>query len=114
MTTEAFDALAKIVKEALRGVIDPELGYNIVDLGLVYDVAVEDGGAGGVARIAMTTTTRGCPATSYLKDGAREAASVVPGVASVDVSLTYDPPWTPEMMTDQAKEHLGIGAGNGW
>ena len=56
-------------------VIDPELGYNIVDLGLVYDVEVEDG---GVADITMTTTTRGCPATSYLKDGARDAAWSVP------------------------------------
>jgi metal-sulfur cluster biosynthetic enzyme len=86
-------------------VIDPELGYNIVDLGLVYDVAVEDG---GLVRVAMTTTTRGCPATGYLRDGARDAASSVPSVGTVDVALTYNPPWTPDMMTADAKHHLGI------
>ena len=59
------------VKEALRLVIDPELGYNIVDLGLVYAVLVNDG---GVVNIVMTTTTRGCPATNYMKEGARDAA----------------------------------------
>ncbi|HWM82209.1 MAG TPA: metal-sulfur cluster assembly factor [Pseudolabrys sp.] len=114
MSTAALDDLAAIVKEALRVVIDPELGYNIVDLGLIYDVAVEDGGNGGIAHVAMTTTTRGCPATSYLQNGAEDAAASVPGIASVDVTLTYDPPWTPEMMTDDAKQHLGIGARSGW
>ncbi|WP_244480699.1 metal-sulfur cluster assembly factor [Mesorhizobium sp. Root157] len=99
------------VKEALRLVIDPELGYNIVDLGLVYDVAIEDG---GVANITMTTTTRGCPATNYLKDGARDAAWSVVGVEFVDVKLTYEPPWTPEMMSVEAKRHLGIADGDGW
>jgi metal-sulfur cluster biosynthetic enzyme len=114
MSTEAIDDLAAIVKEALRVVIDPELGYNIVDLGLIYDVAVEVGDNGGIAHVAMTTTTRGCPATSYLQNGAEDAAASVPGIASADVTLTYDPPWTPEMMTEAAKQHLGIGARSGW
>jgi metal-sulfur cluster biosynthetic enzyme len=93
------------VTDALRLVIDPELGHNIVDLGLVYDVAVEDGGA---ASITMTTTTRGCPATNYLRDGAEQAAVSVEGVESVDVQLTYDPPWTPQMMNAETKRHFGI------
>ena len=93
------------IREALRQVIDPELGYNIVDLGLVYDVAV---GEGGVVCITMTTTTPGCPATSYLKQGAGESASSVPGVEFADVKLTYEPRWTPEMMSPEAKAHLGI------
>ncbi len=105
MTPEASEAFAGQIKEALRLVIDPELGYNIVDLGLVYDVSVEDG---GVVRVAMTTTTGGCPATGYLKDGARDAAWSVPSVEFVDIALTYDPPWTPDMMTPDAKHHLGI------
>jgi metal-sulfur cluster biosynthetic enzyme len=94
------------IREALRCVIDPELGYNIVDLGLVYDVAVEDGGE---VRIVMTTTTRGCPATNYLKQGAGEAARTVQGVEVVDVMLIYEPRWTPEMMTREAAAHLGLG-----
>lgn len=98
------------IQEALRQVIDPELGYNIVDLGLVYEVAVE---AGGVVHISMTTTTPGCPATNYLKGGAGEAAGNVPGVEFVDVKLTYEPRWTPDLMSREAKAHFGITDGGG-
>lgn len=111
MTAKTTDDLVERIKDALRLVVDPELGYNIVDLGLIYDVAVEDG---GVARITMTTTTRGCPASSYLKDGARDAVCGVPAVEFVEVKLTYEPPWTPEMMSTEAREHLGISDGSGW
>lgn len=93
------------IRAALRQVIDPELGYNIVDLGLIYDVAIDDG---GVVHVIMTTTTPGCPATSYLKKGAGEAASAVPGVEFVDVKLTYEPRWTPELMSPEAKVNFGI------
>jgi metal-sulfur cluster biosynthetic enzyme len=99
------DALAERVREALREVIDPEIGFNIVDIGLVYQIAIEDG---GIVRVTMTTTTRGCPATSYLRDGAGEAAQSVEGVEWADVKLTYDPPWTSEMMSSVAKDYLGI------
>ncbi len=103
------EALADGVMAALRRVIDPELGYNIVDLGLVYRVEIDD----GAVNVVMTTTTRGCPATDYLRGGAGAASASAPGVKSSDVELTYDPPWTPEMMSPQAKAHLGIGEG-GW
>jgi len=99
------DALVERVTDALRVVIDPELGYNIVDLGLVYSVKAAEG---GVVDILMTTTTRGCPATNFLKEGARDGAWAVPGVEFVDVTLTYEPHWDPEMMTDAAKAHLGF------
>jgi metal-sulfur cluster biosynthetic enzyme len=99
------DALVEQVTDALRVVIDPELGYNIVDLGLVYSIKAAEG---GVVDIVMTTTTRGCPATSFLKDGARDGAWAVPGVEFVDVTLTYEPHGTPEMRTDAAKQHLGF------
>ncbi|MGO8911770.1 MAG: metal-sulfur cluster assembly factor [Bradyrhizobium sp.] len=111
MSAENTEELVERIKDALRIVIDPELGYNIVDLGLVYDVAVEDA---GVARITMTTTTRGCPATRFLKDGARDAAWTVPGIEFVDVELSYEPRWTPQMMSPEAMEHFGITAGGGW
>lgn len=100
------NALVEKIREALREVIDPEIGFNIVDIGLVYDIAIEDD---GIARVTMTTTTRGCPATNYLRDGAGEAAQSVGGVHWADVRLTYDPPWTPEMMSRVAKEYLGVG-----
>lgn len=93
------------VREALSGVIDPELGDNIVDLGLVYAVLINEG---GVVNVLMTTTTRGCPASSYLKDGAREAVAGIPDVRSVEVTLVYDPPWTPDMLSEAARRHLGF------
>jgi metal-sulfur cluster biosynthetic enzyme len=111
MTVEAIGDLAAQIKDALRLVIDPELGYNIVDLGLVYDVAIPKAGA---VHITMTTTTRGCPATSYLAEGARDAAATIPTVELVEVTLSYDPPWTPQMMSAQAKQHLGISDTQGW
>ncbi|KXF76095.1 aromatic ring hydroxylase [Paramesorhizobium deserti] len=100
-TTLLEDAIC----DALRLVIDPELGENLVDLGLIYDIAV--GGDGG-AYVEMTTTTRGCPATAYLRDAVQTAVWNVPGIHYVEVRLTYEPPWRPEMMDDAAKRHLGI------
>jgi metal-sulfur cluster biosynthetic enzyme len=101
----ADNMLVEDIKGSLRSVIDPELGHNVVDLGLIYEVTVEGDAA---ARVIMTTTTRGCPATAFLKQGVYDSASSVPGVASVDVTLTYDPPWTPQMISEEAKQFLGI------
>jgi len=95
MTDEARDLLRDEVLQALRMVIDPELGENLVDLGLIYGVDVDDGGG---VRIAMSTTTKGCPATAYLKDAVHSAAAFVEGVERVEVRLTYDPPWSPDMI----------------
>lgn len=102
--TEANE-LVDVIKDALHEVIDPELGYNIADLGLIYDVSVE---AGGEVRVTMTTTTPGCPATNYLGQGVSDKVTGVPGVKSVKVKLTYEPRWTPEMMSPEAKTHFGI------
>ncbi|MCW5708297.1 metal-sulfur cluster assembly factor [Shinella sp.] len=88
-------ALTEAIRNALRMIIDPEIGRNIVDLGLIYEIAVEEG---GIVRIAMTTTTRGCPASDYLKDAVSNCVWYVPGVEYAEVRLTYEPPWTPEMM----------------
>lgn len=88
-------ALTEAIRNALRMIIDPEIGRNIVDLGLIYEIAVEEG---GIARIAMTTTTRGCPASGYLKDAVSNCVWYVPGVEYAEVRLTYEPPWTPEMI----------------
>ncbi len=85
------------IEAALRQVIDPELGLNVMDLGLIY--ALQLGKAGQVL-ITMTTTTIGCPATTYLVDGVRAAAESVAGRHAVNVELTYDPRWTPELIRD--------------
>ncbi len=103
MTTNGEDLVAR-VKEALCAVIDPELGYNIVDLGFVYDVSVD----GGAAHITMTATSRGCPATAFLKEGVADCALQVEGVASVDVTMTFEPPWQPGMISPEVKASLGF------
>lgn len=97
------------IRDALRVVIDPELGYNVVDLGFIYDITVEEG---GLVRITMTTTTPGCPATGYLKEGITNSVWSVPEVEFVEVQLTLEPAWNPEMMTAQARADLGFAACN--
>jgi metal-sulfur cluster biosynthetic enzyme len=110
VSTAAAAVFGVQIDDALRTVIDPELGHNVLDLGLIYDVSVAD----GTAQVIMTTTTRGCPATNYLKQGVHESVSSVPGITAVEVTLTYEPPWTPMMMSDDAKEFLGITDDSGW
>lgn len=102
------DQLVERVRDALRVVIDPELGENIVDLGFIYGIAV----VGGAAHITMTATTRGCPATSFLKEAAQAAASAIPGVDSVDVTMTFEPPWSPSRIEPGARASLGFAAVN--
>jgi metal-sulfur cluster biosynthetic enzyme len=86
------------IREALRTVIDPELGHNIVDLGMVYDIDAEDL---GLVRIVMTTTARFCPASAFLREAVATAAGAIDGVNSVEVELTYDPPWDPDRMAPE-------------
>lgn len=80
------------IREALRGVIDPEIGMSVVELGLIYGVAVD----GGNVSITMTLTAAGCPLHEVMADWVREAIARVPGVERVDVHVTFDPPWTPD------------------
>jgi metal-sulfur cluster biosynthetic enzyme len=94
------------IREALRHVVDPEIGVNIVDLGLVYRIEVE----GARARIAMTMTSPACPLADYLKDLATSAIRRhVPDVVDVDINLEWEPPWDPDMMSDEARRQLGEG-----
>jgi metal-sulfur cluster biosynthetic enzyme len=97
-----FDEAA--VREALRTVDDPEAGMNIVDLGLVYGVAVEP----GTVRVQMTMTSAACPLSGMMVDAAHEAvASVAPAGTQVAVDLVWDPPWSPEKMSGTAREFFG-------
>jgi metal-sulfur cluster biosynthetic enzyme len=104
MTGELVD----LIRDAMRVVIDPELGHNIVDLGFIYDISiVED-----AVRITMTATSPGCPATGFLKDGVANSVSRVPGVGSVEVEMTFDPPWTPAHIEPVVRASLGFAAVN--
>ncbi len=92
------------VLDALHEVIDPELGYNIVDLGLIYSLDVDD----GVVRISMTMTTPGCPAQDYIMAGVHERARNLPGVTQVDIGLVWEPRWSFKQMSPVARAHFGI------
>lgn len=105
MSDQEDETWAAGVRESLRVVIDPELGENVVDLGLIYQVSV---GHDGTAYIEMTTTTRACPATGFLKEAVQAAAGIAPGIHNVEIRLTYEPPWTPKMMNVDAKRRLGL------
>ena len=93
------------VLEVLRQVEDPELGMDVVDLGLVYDVEVE----GPKVKVLYSLTSMGCPAGPLIAGDMERAAREVEGVEEVDLELTFDPPWTPDKMSDDAKFILGFG-----
>lgn len=92
------------VWEALRAVIDPEIGLNIVDLGLIYDLGIT---SEGTVRIEMTLTTPGCPLHTAIHDAIHGVLAPIPGVRSVDLDLVWLPPWTPEMITPAGRRSLG-------
>src|SRR5450759_629228 len=94
------------IREALRHVVDPEVDDVHADLGVVYRIEVE----GARARIAMTMTSPTCPLADYLKDLATSAIRRhVPDVVDVDINLEWEPPWDPDMMSDEARRQLGEG-----
>jgi metal-sulfur cluster biosynthetic enzyme len=93
------------VFEALRQVEDPELGMDIVDLGLLYDAEI----AGSKVKVIHSLTSMGCPAGPMIQDDIRSVVSSLPDVDDVEIELTWDPPWTPDKMSEDAKFILGIG-----
>lgn len=99
-------ATEDLVREALKEVYDPEIGVNIVDLGLVYDLAVGDE---GVVDVTMTLTTPMCPLSEYIEAEVQNTlVGNVPGVTATKVNLVWTPPWNPSMMSDDAKLELGF------
>jgi len=94
------------VRDVLRQVIDPELGINIVDLGLVYRIEID----GPRVRVEMTMTSPACPLGSYLTDLVDSAIRWrIHEVAEVDIVLVWQPPWNPDLMSDEAKQQLNGG-----
>lgn len=97
------------VREELKKVIDPELFINIVDLGLVYVVDVKDNEQGECdVTIEMTMTSPACPAGPQLIAQSKQVVQQMEGVSDVEVKLVMDPPWSPDRMTDDARDQLGI------
>jgi metal-sulfur cluster biosynthetic enzyme len=93
------------VIEGLREVYDPELHYNIYDLGLVYDIGIQPDNS---VKILMTLTTPMCPIGPMVTEQIQEMIGLMPGVKDVDVEFTFDPAWSPEKMSDEARADLGL------
>lgn len=93
------------VISCLEGVIDPEIGLNIVDLGLIYGVEIDDD---GMVHVQMTLTTPGCPMHDQMSTAAVRVLKRMEGVKDAHVEVVWDPPWTPERMTNRAKVMLGF------
>ena len=92
------------VFNALRECYDPEIPVNVVDLGLIYDVAIDD----DHVNVVMTLTARGCPAHTFISEGIRVRVAAIPGVKSANVQVVWDPPWDPSRMSAAAKKRLGL------
>ena len=93
------------VVEALRQVEDPELGMDIVDLGLFYEAEI----TGSKVKVTHSLTSMGCPAGPMIQEDIHSVVAALPDVEDVEIELTWDPPWTPDKMSDDAKFILGIG-----
>jgi metal-sulfur cluster biosynthetic enzyme len=98
------DGLQERILDALRNVIDPELGINIVDLGLVYEVRVQD----EKVHIDYTLTTMGCPIGPLIEAQMKQFLDEVPGISEVEAEMVLTPPWTPDKMSEEAKAALGM------
>jgi len=106
MTTTVPDR--DTVDEAMRDVVDPELGINVVDLGLVYDVGIEQGDSGVVVTLDMTLTSPACPLTDVIEDQAHSALTggPTPVADEVKINWVWMPPWGPDKITDDGREQL--------
>ena len=99
------DTLEEQIVSALRGVYDPEIPVNIYDLGLIYSLDIRDDNA---VHIGMTLTAPACPVAGSMPGAVEHAVRRVPGIGEVSVELVWDPPWTPERMSDEARLELGM------
>lgn len=98
--------LATAIQEQLETVYDPELKpANIVDLGLVYEIITKED---GIAKIVMTLTAPGCPVAGEIMEEVQRKVANIPGIKEALVELTFDPPWTKDMMSEEAKLELGL------
>ena len=92
------------IMKVLEEVIDPEIGLNVVDLGLIYDVQITED---NIVKIKMTLTTPGCPLGAFIAADVDRRVKAIDGVKDAKIEVTFDPPWTPDRMSDKAKKMLG-------
>ncbi len=105
MDTTTRERIESLIYEALCNVYDPELGVDVIDLGLVYAVDVDEDGH---VTINMTLTTPGCPMHESLAEGVGAALQEIPGITSGEIRLVWDPPWDPSRMTNEGRRLLGL------
>ncbi|MCD6579548.1 metal-sulfur cluster assembly factor [bacterium] len=92
------------VKNALEKVLDPEIGIDIVSLGLIYSIKVEK----AIAKIKMTLTIPGCPLANYITQEAKHTVEEIDGIEEAEIELVYDPPWSPDMIPEETRKKLGL------
>ena len=92
------------VIETLKKCYDPEIPINVVDLGLIYDLQVDENDI----KVKMTLTARGCPMANFLAEDVKRKLEEIEGAGKVDVEVVWDPPWTPERLSPEAKKTLGV------
>jgi len=93
-----------VVWNALKTVLDPEFGLNIVDMGLIYSVENQEGNLA----VTMTLTTSNCPSGDWIYEGVKTALRQLPEARNVEVTMVFDPPWSPEMLSEAGKLQLGF------
>jgi len=105
-TAAPNDELLADLEEAMRDVVDPELGINVVDLGLVYGLNVETGEQGNVALIDMTLTSAACPLTDVIEDQSRSSLVGATLATEIKINWVWNPPWGPDKITEDGREQL--------
>src|ERR1700759_2946291 len=105
-TATPDDEMMFDLEEAMRDVVDPELGINVVDLGLVYGLNVEEGDEGKVAVVDMTLTSAACPLTDVIEDQSRTALVGAGLVNEIKINWVWNPPWGPDKITEDGREQL--------
>lgn len=104
MGNEFLQLESEIIK-VIKTVFDPEIPVNVYDLGLIYEISVEEDNK---VRIVMTLTSPNCPVAESLPEEVHEKVAAIDGVKSVDLNLTFDPPWTKDMLSEEALLELGL------
>ncbi|NJE05250.1 metal-sulfur cluster assembly factor [Thermococcus sp. M36] len=104
-TGESVQLTKEMILEKLKEVIDPEIGVDVVNLGLIYELEIRPD---NTVYVKMTMTTPGCPLTMWILRAVEDKVLEIPGVKDAEIELTFDPPWSPEMISEEYKKRLGL------